>query len=284
MIKLNRNLDSGSFPASFTDTTRKDWELELLTDYRKYKKGEIEKVKFKSARWKQAKDNLLLESNNKCAYCEANFSTVAYGDVEHYRPKSIYWWLAYSYVNYSASCQLCNQKYKKAKFPIANSKWRGPAVRKNSTDAYLDRISGFVTVDPLDDDSGLSFDDFELKHNTERPKSIDPYLDNPQQYFKYSVNNNTREVFITALSPQVANIAESAIDLFGLNRKELRDLRYRGFIKYHFFRHVAENDNDADMRAGAKNLIDMEFLDIKVEFCGMYRYFETQALIDLLTI
>ena len=146
MIKLNRNLSDSSFPDAFTGSNRINWELELLQDYRKLKKGDIEKVEFSSGRWKKAKENLLSESNNKCAYCEANFTTVAYGDVEHYRPKSVYWWLAYSYLNYSASCQLCNQKYKKAKFPITNSKWRGPRVRKNSTDTYLNRIAGFVTA------------------------------------------------------------------------------------------------------------------------------------------
>lgn len=284
MIKLNRNLDPASFPASFTDVTRKDWELELLQDYRRYKKGDIEKLKFKSARWKQAKENLLLESNNKCAYCEANFSTVAYGDVEHYRPKSIYWWLAYSYVNYSASCQLCNQKYKKAKFPISNSKWRGPYVRKNTTNPYLNRIAGFVTVDPLDDLAGLRFNEFVQKHNSERPESIDPYLDNPEDYFKFSKNDLTREIFIEPLNAQVDDIASSAIDLFGLNRKELRDLRYRGFFLYRFIRNVAENDSDADVRLGAKNVIASEFLDIKVEFCGMYRYFETLPYNDLLAV
>ena len=43
---------------------------------------------------------------------------VAYGDVEHFRPKSKYWWLAYCYENYLYSCQMCNQRYKKAEFPI----------------------------------------------------------------------------------------------------------------------------------------------------------------------
>lgn len=43
---------------------------------------------------------------------------VAYGDGEHYRPKSTYWWLAYNYDNYLASCTLCNQRFKEAKFPI----------------------------------------------------------------------------------------------------------------------------------------------------------------------
>lgn len=66
--------------------------------------------------------------HGKCAYCESEFETVAWGDVEHYRPKRAvsdnpnhpgYYWLAYCEQNLMPSCQLCNQgKGKRNQFPI----------------------------------------------------------------------------------------------------------------------------------------------------------------------
>lgn len=50
----------------------------------------------------------------KCAYCE---SKVEQNDIEHYRPKSIYYWLAYSWDNLLYCCPTCNQK-KSNIFPV----------------------------------------------------------------------------------------------------------------------------------------------------------------------
>src|ERR1035441_2039073 len=64
----------------------------------------------------------------KCAYCESEFTSVAWGDVEHYRPKRSvmgekhpgYYWLAYDPRNLLPSCQKCNQgSGKRNYFPIA---------------------------------------------------------------------------------------------------------------------------------------------------------------------
>ena len=283
MRKLNRSINPATFPIQFTGNQRVQWELELLKEFRRVRRNEIEKISFtgKSSRWKNAKDNLLLESDNKCAYCECYFRTVAYGDVEHYRPKSKYWWLAFSYHNYSASCQLCNQKYKKAKFPNANGNYKAPIVRKNSTNTYLARKAGSFTVDPLDDNSGLTLQDFINTHINERPLSIDPYIDDPSLYFSYKHNDQTREVEICELSQNVESIAKSTIQLFGLNRKELRDLRYRGFIKYRLNRQVAESSNDPNFKQAAINLLNQEYYDQRVEFNGMYNYYKTLPLIPL---
>jgi len=64
----------------------------------------------------------------KCAYCESEFDSVAWGDVEHYRPKRGvteepthpgYYWLTYCESNLMPSCQKCNQgRGKRNHFPI----------------------------------------------------------------------------------------------------------------------------------------------------------------------
>jgi len=50
-----------------------------------------------------------------CAYCGDIIGRTG-EDVEHYRPKNHYWWLAYSLDNYFSSCGPCNSR-KGAKFP-----------------------------------------------------------------------------------------------------------------------------------------------------------------------
>ena len=85
--------------------------------------------------WKAAKPQLKLETGGKCAYCESPTDTVAHGDVEHFRPKSKYWWLAYCYDNYLYACQICNQVHKGDEFPIhaTSGLWTGPALPEPPT-------------------------------------------------------------------------------------------------------------------------------------------------------
>jgi uncharacterized protein (TIGR02646 family) len=53
-----------------------------------------------------------------CAYCDRELPGTDRGDVEHFRPKNVYWWLAYHFENYLLSCSACNSAYKINKFPI----------------------------------------------------------------------------------------------------------------------------------------------------------------------
>jgi uncharacterized protein (TIGR02646 family) len=65
--------------------------------------------------------------HDKCAYCESHLQTVAFGVVEAFRPKSIYWWLAYEWENMLLSCEVCNVA-KANRFPIMG-KVAKPGVR-----------------------------------------------------------------------------------------------------------------------------------------------------------
>lgn len=56
--------------------------------------------------------------HHKCCYCEQRIEA---SHVEHYRPKSLYWWLAYSWDNLLYICPTCNTN-KLNHFEIANEK------------------------------------------------------------------------------------------------------------------------------------------------------------------
>jgi uncharacterized protein (TIGR02646 family) len=57
--------------------------------------------------WGKAKDRLKKVSNGKCWYCEARQDR-ADNAVDHFRPKSIYPWLAFKLSNFRYACTFCN--------------------------------------------------------------------------------------------------------------------------------------------------------------------------------
>jgi len=74
----------------------------------------------------------------KCCYCERKRDRSREPDVEHFRPKGGvaeasdhqgYWWLAYYWQNYLLACKLCNQAYKKNRFPLVDETQRSYSCR-----------------------------------------------------------------------------------------------------------------------------------------------------------
>jgi len=53
-----------------------------------------------------------------CAFCLSELPRGDRGDVEHFRPKSLYFWLAYVFGNYLLSCSKCNRIFKGDVFPL----------------------------------------------------------------------------------------------------------------------------------------------------------------------
>lgn len=284
MIPLTRIRSGAAIHSNFYGKRKETFEKELLLNQRRIRRGEIQKHTFNSNRWKQAKKQLLAETGGKCAYCEASISVVAHGDVDHYRPKSSYWWLAYCYDNYLASCQLCNQKFKRDVFPVQNRKMRAPIIRRNTTDAFIASKAGMLVPDPLNQSE---VNDFICQHKQERPLLLNPYFDDPAEYFAWRADDVLREVEITPNSenfqvevivntedPEVASIAEASIQYYGLNRIELKVQRYDLYRSYSVFRMALENDRTSpEMQIDIMNTIER----MKVPgspFAGMIRYFD----------
>jgi uncharacterized protein (TIGR02646 family) len=105
---------------------------------------------------KSVKNALITAQHEKCAFCESKLTHVAWGDVEHFRPKAGwrqaaadplttpgYYWLAYEWENLSFCCQLCNQRGKRNRFPLADPGARatGPAAVANEQPLFVDPYS-----------------------------------------------------------------------------------------------------------------------------------------------
>jgi hypothetical protein len=161
------------------------------------------KIAFKSSVWSPAKKPYWKAQHNKCIFCEAFVPAVAHGDVEHFRPKNgvsdtkggkittrTYWWLAYEWTNYWASCQLCNQSFKKNLFPLA--------------------VGGVRAMTPSDD---LSL---------EEPLLIDPETEDPRDHLEF------RAEIVFARNQSLRGLA--TIDICGLNRPELLEIRRLGLV------------------------------------------------------
>jgi hypothetical protein len=61
---------------------------------------------------------LLAMHGHVCAFCVSELPRGDRGDVEHFRPKSLYFWLAYAFDNYLLSCSRCNRIFKREHFPL----------------------------------------------------------------------------------------------------------------------------------------------------------------------
>lgn len=64
-----------------------------------------------------AKLVLAKRQHHKCCYCEQVLET-SFRDVEHFRPKVRYWWLAWTWENLIFSCEICNRSSKNDLFPM----------------------------------------------------------------------------------------------------------------------------------------------------------------------
>ena len=284
MIPLNRVRTKQAIHSNFHGEKKKVFEEELLLNQRCIRRGQIGQHTFKSHRWKPAKKQLLAETGGKCAYCEAPTSAVAFGDVDHYRPKSSYWWLAYCYDNYLASCQLCNQRFKKEAFPTQNRKMRSPTIRRNTTDDYIAAKVGTIAPNPLNKNN---VDNFIGLHQQERPLLLNPYFDDPTEYFAWRADDVLREVEITAnpesphieitvqaANPEVEPIAAASIEYYGLNRKTLRNDRYMTYERHRLYKQAL---TDGRIEPETRILIINVMEEMKAPgapFAGMIRYFD----------
>jgi uncharacterized protein (TIGR02646 family) len=149
------------------------------------------------------KQALITMQYDKCCFCESKFSHIAYGDVEHFRPKGGYkqnetdkdlvkpgyYWLAYDWNNLLVSCTLCNQKYKANLFPLLDDSKRA----KNHHATLAD----------------------------ETPLLINPTLQNPEQHISF------REEIPFAIGDNL--FGKHTISVLALDRKELNDRRLKEY-------------------------------------------------------
>ena len=278
MIRLNRLRTEEAIHENFRGAKRLANNRNLIAQELEIRKGDRKKHAWKSQIWGESKDQLLVESNNKCAYCESPLKVVAYGDVEHYRPKSLYWWLAYCYDNYLVSCTLCNQAFKKDKFPLISKKKKqtGPLVEPHFTDPDIEAMAPSINPDPLEDTEGMAFADFLDAHRNEETLLVNPYYEDPEEIFTYSVDDVLKEVIIE-VKPGVKNgkkIQKAIVETYGLNRLELKQFRFEIYDMYATLKMaLAANVLPDDVKSRIEDKVT-EMQEAQSPYAGMIRFFE----------
>lgn len=133
--------------------------------------------------------------HEKCAYCESEINSGTNDEyVDHYRPKSVYFWLAYEWSNLLYICQKCN-RYKSNHFPIG-----GPMVA-------VPPYPFCVLSDTL---------------MTEDPLLLHPEVDNPEIHLTFDRDGN--------ILPK-SEKGQKTIEICRLNRDKLKENR-KAVIKY----------------------------------------------------
>lgn len=161
MIKVDR----GGCPASIAKNEAV-WQAEL-----KAAKAGGDKRAIASAegryRQKDVKAALEVAFNDKCAYCESEITSVTYGHIEHYYPKSKYPSKTFSWGNLLLSCPRCNDgEHKGNKFPLKRQ--GGPIVDPCVDDPshffkfIYDPLAKLALVQPLDSRGQVTEKMFEL--------------------------------------------------------------------------------------------------------------------------
>ena len=267
MIRLSRDLSAGRVHARFNEPQRST-DLNRLAD----SAWVAGKAAPSSTVWKVAKAQLIAESGGKCAYCEAPTTTVAHGDVEHFRPKDHYWWWAYCYFNYTYSCQVCNQTYTGAKFPLKSEAKRIRPPRKAATPAARRKLFDRLVPSPFAT-SDTALRRFRTTCRGEGAILIDPYEEEPEPFFKYEIASGTREVRMkpARASGVAARRARDTIDLLGLNREEIAQHRFRTYQPLELAKRAFEG-SDPVLRADAETYLGQSMRTTS-DYAGMCRHF-----------
>jgi hypothetical protein len=271
MIKLARTRALASFPPDFVSAKLIQKHEDLIERFYTARKASAA-IAFSSAKWKTAKDRLKLDSLDKCAYCEAPTAVVAHGDVEHFRPKKLYWWLAYAFDNYVFACQICNQIYKSDNFPLLHGKRlsspRMPKIRP--TGAKRQKLATSLVLDA----SGTSDEKVVALWSSEKAALLHPYLQDPEPFIRYSCDDANEEVWLLASSKRGAKrFVEACDEYLGLNREELRRLRFQ---HYKTFKILGDCYRSPELDDAMKLKLETEFGRFVAEsfpFTGMHRFY-----------
>lgn len=271
MIKLRRSRAPSAITAGFKGAGLKT-KIRKLIDLYYEALAAGSSIDFAAAGWKPAKGQLKRESNGKCAYCDASTDTVAHGDVEHFRPKSLYWWLAYCYDNYLFACQICNQTFKGNNFPVPGPRLVEPPMPpvKPTGQALDDLVDALaLEAETLDD---LHFTGL---WGPEAGDLVNPYLEDPADLFEYDIDAVKEEVALRAgPDPRAASAFAAAHTYLGLNRPELCRDRFMQYTPLVAARKML-GSIDPEMRKDGKALI-LTLQRAKQPYAGMARWYARQ--------
>lgn len=192
--------------------------------------------------------------HNKCAYCEQKIEQY---QVEHFRPKKVYYWLAFSWDNLLMGCATCNQ-HKGINFAIDGDKFEFVNSEENIN---------AINTSSSDCDS------------TELPRFVNPEVTNPYGYIHF-----TKSGSIYSHDPRFTyTISTCKIDRDYLNdeRRKLLDV-FRRDIKSALIDNESVDDQRNEIATVTKKFI-RDAKDIELQYLAFRKYsIENDWLSDII--
>ncbi len=201
MIKINKNLlrVPESLVPAFKDLFPEAKYIPIITrnthakrmeiiGFKQYKDEDKYNALYKREDIKKALNDIY---KSKCAFCEIR---IEQWNVEHYRPKKIYYWLAFSWDNLILACPTCNG-HKDVNFKIA-----GKEITFENSEVNIRQINV----------SSAGYD------SIEEPLMVNPESTDPLGFIEFSRNG-----VIVSSNPRFAY----TIDKCKIDRKWLNDER-----------------------------------------------------------
>lgn len=191
--------------------------------------------------------------HNKCGFCEVKLTesnTPQKFTVEHFRPKSMYWWLGNEWTNLFPTCQKCNDN-KEDDFGLRygnRSRVTEPTFR---SDGKLDRNKCLVS-----DENFIN----------EQAYFLHPEVDQPEDFFEFLPNGKVKGK--DSLSAWNKSRAQKMMDKFlavpSIEEKRLKYVNHlRRDLERHtdnFFKIVDDaNPTDREIRLGFNSFFEKLF-------------------------
>jgi len=204
MVKIKKNVNT---PSSLNSENIESRREELVSE-----KRYIDESKYNDCyKNDDTKEALGVMYNYKCVYCEQRLGRDSSFHVEHYRPKSRYYWIAYSWDNLLYCCAKCNSS-KGTKFETMKVSIVAP------TDEDLKNIHSLTKE----------------YNKLEKPKLINPEVENIEKDIEFFDNG-----FIYSENERV----QYTIDSCNLNRDSILNERaklFNDFFKKKYLRKLRE--------------------------------------------
>jgi len=236
MIKVHKDLES--IPSSLMDKKTNRKRDNCIKDEKYHQKKDFHQ-QFKQ---QDVKDTLRMIYNEKCAFCEQKITECKDNNledcsqtIEHYRPKIIYYWLAYSWDNLLWCCHRCNQN-KHKQFETASQ-----TVKYDKT--FLENIHTSTSIYQEIEKPKMIHP--ELESVVDKLNFYDGKIDSDDERVKYTINickldrdalNDTRQTIIddfmeVLIDKKLKNESfiedlQNLMNVFKNKNSEFRALRY----------------------------------------------------------
>lgn len=159
--------------------------------------------------WRGLKPTLRAVADTKCWYCETKADRTD-NAVDHFRPKSVYWWLTFDWTNFRYSCTFCNSRRR---------------------DPDSDQVGGKQDGFPLADGSARATNPAMVED--EVPLLLDPFVYDDHRMIWFDETGLTKPHPSREGDAEVESRIKASVDLYNLNFAQLaadRRLKYRQVI------------------------------------------------------